>query len=564
MPDRNWLQNYPPDVPAQIDTSAWPSVRHLIDGAVARYGPRPAFTNMGTTLDFTSVDRLARDFAGALQHDLGLQRGERLAIMLPNLLQYPVVLFAAFLAGLTVVNVNPQYTPRELERQLLDAGVRDIVVLENFAHTVEQVLPRCALRSVVVTRLGDLLAPSLSLVTNFVAKHVRHLVPPWTIPQATMFGELMQQRRGSALRPVELGADDIAFIQYTSGTTGVPKGAVLTHGNVMANVRQNNVWCGHTVKDGEETVVTPLPLYHVMSLMVNLLAYFNFGGHNLLITDPRDLHGLIRELAHHPFSVIVGVNTLYRALLDAPEFARVDTSRLKSAIAGGAPVQPAVAARWQARTGVALVEGYGLTEAGVLTCNPLDSPRWDGTVGLPYPSTDISIRDDDDNELPVGGIGEVCARGPQVMRGYWNRPEDTAQAFTPSGWLRTGDIGTMDATGRLKLVDRKKDMIIVSGFKVYPAEIEDVVAQLPGVADCAAIGMADAASGEAVRLLVVRSDPGLDADTVSAHCRARLTGYKCPKVVEFRASLPKTPIGKVLKRELRETSPAAPTTDAVA
>lgn len=449
MPDRIWLQSYAPGVPAQADTSAWPSLRHLVDGAVARYGARPAFTNMGTTLDFTAVDRLARDFAGALQHDLGLQRGERLAIMLPNLLQYPVVLFGAFLAGLTVVNVNPQYTPRELERQLLDAGARDIVVLENFAHIVEQVLPRCALRSVVVTRLGDLLAPPRSLVTNFVVKHVRHLVPAWTIPQATMFGELMQQRRGSALRPVEFGTDAIAFIQYTSGTTG-------------------------------------------------------------------------------------------------------------------APVQPAVAARWQARTGVALVEGYGLTEAGVLTCNPLDSPRWDGTVGLPYPSTDISIRDDDDNELPVGGIGEVCARGPQVMRGYWNRPEDTAQAFTPSGWLRTGDIGTMDATGRLKLVDRKKDMIIVSGFKVYPAEIEDVVAQLPGVADCAAIGMADAASGEAVRLLVARSDPGLDADAVSAHCRARLTAYKCPKVVEFRASLPKSPIGKVLKRELREPSPAAPTTDAVA
>lgn len=556
MVERVWLKGYAPGVPSDIDVEGCRSVRHLFVAAVHRYGTLAAFTNMGTTLTYEEVDALSRDLAGYLQSDLGLQQGERLAIMLPNLLQYPVVLFAAFLAGLTVVNVNPMYTARELEHQLFDSGASAIVVLENFAHTVQEVLPRCQLKAVVVTRVGDLLSQPRGFVTNFVVEHVRHQVPQWHMSQAISFSDAIAVHRRSSLREADLGPDDVAFIQYTSGTTGVPKGAVLSHANVVANVRQNNVWCGSVVKDGEETVVTPLPLYHVLSLMVNLLSYFNFGGHNILVTDPRDIPSLVNELRRSRVSVIVGVNTLYKALLDAAGFADVDTSHLRSAIAGGASVEHRVAERWKAVTGVTIVEGYGLTEAGVLTCNPLNAAQWTGTVGLPYPSTEICIRDDDGVSLPPGEIGEVCARGPQVMKGYWNRPQDTAAAFTPDGWLKTGDLGAMDATGRLTLVDRKKDMIVVSGFKVYPTEVENVVAALDGVADCGVVGVPDPASGEAVKLLVVRKDAALTTEQVLAHCRRNLTPYKCPKHVAFCEQLPKTPIGKVLRRMLRDGASA--------
>jgi long-chain acyl-CoA synthetase len=555
--DRIWLKNYSSGVPADADCDAYPSVNHLFESAVRRYHALPAFSNMGTTLSYGDIDRLAHDFAGSLQKDLDLKKGERLAIMLPNVLQYPVVLFGAFLAGLTVVNVNPLYTARELLHQLTDSDTHAIVVLENFAHTVQEVRQRCDLRTVVTTRVGDLLSPPASFITNFVVKYVRRGVPPWIIPGALAFKDIVDKGRGRDLRAVALTANDIAFIQYTSGTTGAPKGAVLTHGNVIANVRQNNLWSGNRVKDGEEVVVTPLPLYHVLSLMVNLLSYFNFGGHDILITAPRDIGQLIKELKKRPFTVITGVNTLYKALLDAPGFTEVDTSRLKSAVAGGATVAKSVAERWKTATGVAIVEGYGLTEAGVVACNPLDSAQWSGNVGLPYPSTEVGIRDDEGKELPPGEIGEICVHGPQVMRGYWNRPDDTAKAFTKDGWLRTGDVGFMDPSGRIKLVDRKKDMIVVSGFKVYPAEIEEVVGQLPSVEDCAAIGVPDADSGEAVLLLVVRRDPRLDAGAVMSHCRDNLTGYKCPRSIEFRSALPETPIGKVLKKELRDAMRAA-------
>ena len=554
MKQQPWHRHYAQGVPFEVAVDDIPSVRHLFVAAVSRYGPKPAFSNMGTTLSYDDVNALSRAFAGGLRHKLGLGRGDRLAIMMPNLLQYPVALFGAFLAGLTVVNVNPMYTAAELERQLLDAGVTAIVVLENFAHTVADVQARCGLKHVIVTSIGDLLPTPKSLLADFVVRHVRHQVPAWSLPQAVAWRELLDSGRRSSLDEVPLGPDDLAFLQYTSGTTGLPKGVMLTHRNVVANVRQNNVWCGEVVRDGEETVVTPLPLYHVLSLMVNLLAYFNFGARNLLITDPRDIEGLIHTLKDSRFSVIVGVNTLYAALLDAPAFGKLDLSRLRSAIAGGAPVQRRVAERWKAATGKALVEGYGLTEAGVLACNPLDSLAWSGDVGLPYPSTEIEIRDEHDAPLPPGEIGEICARGPQVMKGYWRRPQETAEAFTADGWLRTGDLGSMDGEGRLRLVDRKKDMIIVSGFKVYPSEVESLVAGCPGVADCAVIGVPDARSGEAVRLLVVKADPALDALTLQAWCSASLTPYKCPTSVEFRTSLPKTPVGKVFKRGLYEAS----------
>lgn len=557
MAEKVWLAHYAQGVPAEVDLQGLPSVRHLFENAVARYGDKPAFSCMGATLSFDDVHRLSRDFAAALHGELGLRRGERLALMLPNLLQYPVALFGAFLAGLTVVNVNPMYTARELERQVRDAGASALVVLENFAHTVAEMESPETLRHVIVTRVGDLLPAPRGIAANLVVKYLRHAVPRWSLPQARCWRDLLAHGRALALPEVPLGPDDLAFLQYTSGTTGAPKGVMLTHRNVVANVRQNNVWCGRAVKDGEETIVTPLPLYHVLSLMVNLLAYFNFGAHDILITDPRDIPALIRTLKASRFSVIVGVNTLYRALLDATGFRAVDTSRLRSAIAGGAPVQRSVAERWQAATGVALVEGYGLTEAGVVACNPLDSRASQGHVGLPYPSTEVEIRDEAGAALPAGEVGEVCVRGPQVMKGYWNRPEETASTLTADGWLRTGDLGTMDAEGRLRLVDRKKDMIVVSGFKVYPSEVEDVVAAHPGVADCAVIGVPDAHSGEAVTLLVVRADTTLDADTLMAHCRARLTPYKCPRTIEFRPSLPKTPIGKVLKRELRPAPASA-------
>ncbi len=549
-----WLKHYAAGVPAEADVHAFASVRHMFESAVARYGSQAAFTSMGTTLTYDDVERLSRDFAGYLQHDLGMVRGERVALMLPNVLQYPIALFGAFLAGLTVVNVNPQYTARELQRQLLDSGTQAIIVLENFAHTVQEVVAACGVKIVITTRLGDLLVSPRSWITNFVVQHIKHLVPPWSIDKAVRFSDILASRCSHELRTVELGGEDIAFLQYTSGTTGAPKGAVLTHANVVANIRQNNLWSGRHVVEGKEVVVTPLPLYHVLALLVNLLSYFNFGAHNILITDPRDIHGLVSVLRRSRFSVITGVNTLYRALLEDRDFKNADVTHLKSAVAGGAAVQPGVAERWKAATGVAIVEGYGLTETGVLACQPLDSSHWTPDVGLPYPSTEISIRDEAGAELPLGEIGEICARGPQVMKTYWQWPEETARAFTRDGWFRTGDLGRMDSSGRLKLVDRKKDMIVVSGFKVYPTEVEDVVKALPGVDDAAVVGVPDALSGEAVKLLVVSKDPGLLSDSILAHCRANLTAYKCPKHVEFRTQLPKTPIGKVLRRSLRETS----------
>ena len=554
MGERIWLKNYAEGVPAEVDVNAYPSISHLFQATVNRYRALPAFTNMGTTITYGELERMSRDFAGYLQKDLGMVKGERLSIMLPNVLQYPVVLFGAFLAGLTVVNVNPLYTARELEHQLSDSGTRSIVVLENFAHTVQEVMDKCALQSVITTKLGDLLSPPMSYITNFVLKYIKHMVPEWTISQAIAFADVLSKSRSQDLDDVALTPEDIAFLQYTGGTTGVPKGAMLSHGNIVAVLQQGTAWFRAVVKDGEEIAVTPLPVYHIYALVMNLLGNLNFGGHNILITNPRDMHGFIKELKKSKFTSISGVNTLYNALLNEPTFKEVDVSHVKIPGAGGAAVQRAVAERWKVATGVPILEGYGLTESSAfLTCNPTTIEDWTGTIGLPIPSTEISIRDDEGKEMSLGQIGEICARGPQIMVGYWNRPDETARAFTPDGWFRTGDMGFMDENGWMKLVERKKDMVLVSGFNAYPSEIEDVVAMHPGVLESAAIGVADEKSGEAVKLFVVKKDASLTAESLMAHCRKNLTGYKCPKHIEFRSELPKTPIGKVLRRALRDS-----------
>jgi long-chain acyl-CoA synthetase len=480
--------------------------------------------------------------------------------MMPNLLQYPVALFGVLRAGLVVVNVNPQYTASELEHQLKDSGAAAIVVLENFAHTLQQVLDRNpALRiAVVTTQVGDLFPPVKQLVTNIVVKHVKKMVPRWRIAGTTAFNAALRAGRSQALHDEPLNHDDMAFLQYTGGTTGVAKGAVLTHGNLVANLQQLSAWIARDLQEGLETVVTPLPLYHVFAL-TSSLTFAKIGARNVLITNPRDLPAFIDELKHTPFTAMIGVNTLYNALLNAPAFAEVPVRGLKLAVAGGMAVQRAVAEKWKQLTGVPIVEAYGLTETSpAATANALDIKDWTGTIGLPIPSTLAAVLEDDGSPLPVGEVGEICIRGPQVMRGYWNRPDETQKVLTSEGWLRTGDMGFMDERGYFKITDRKKDMIIVSGFKVFPNQIEDVVMMHPGVLEVAAIGVADPNSGEVVKIIVVKKDAALTTESLLAHCRQHLTGYKMPKIVEFRSEpLPKSNIGKILRRQLREPAAAS-------
>lgn len=551
--DRIWLANYPAGVPHEIDATAYASLAEMFAQSCASYGERPAFQSMGTTLSYAEVERATRAFAAFLQQRCGLRKGDRLAIMLPNLLQYPVAVFGAFRAGLVVVNCNPLYTSRELERQLKDSGARAIVVLENFAHTVQESIGGTDVEAVIVARLGDLFPPLKALLANFAVRYVKKLVPRWRIEGAIAFHEALAGGRGLTLDPVPLAPDDLAFLQYTGGTTGIPKGAMLSHGNMVANLQQMSAWIGSEFREGEEIVVTPLPLYHVFALTVNLLTFVKWGARNVLIADPRDIHGLMQELGKVPFTVITGVNTLFNALVKNPEFVGVDTRTLKIAVGGGMPVQRAVAEQWMAITGARLIEGYGLTEcAPLVAANPLGTQGYTGTVGFPIPSTDVSIRDDAGRELPPGETGEIHVRGPQVMQGYWRQPDETAAVFTPDGWLRTGDMGFMDAQGRIKLTDRKKDMIVVSGFKVYPNEVEEVVMAHPGVLEAAAIGVPDERAGQVVEVVVVRRDPALTAEQLIAHCRQQLTGYKVPRHVLFRAEpLPKTPVGKILRRLVR-------------
>lgn len=551
--DKPWLSQYPAGVPADIDVHRFASLKDMLAASCARFASLPAYSAMGETMTFRQLDEASRAFAAWLQKAAGLRRGDRVALMMPNLLQYPVALFGVLRAGMVVVNVNPLYTPRELAHHLKDAGVSAIVVLENFAHTLEQVIASTPVRTVVTTQVGDLLPPLQRLLTNAVVKHVKKLVPPWRLPGAVDFRSALAAGRAQPLDDIDLRHSDLAFLQYTGGTTGVAKGAMLSHGNMVANVLQVGAWMSPNLNDGQETLILPLPMYHVFAL-TGALSFFAKGAQAVLIPNPRDLPAFLKVLQHTRFTAIIGVNTLFRALLDAPGFARVNLQTLKLAVAGGMAVQHVVAQRWKQRAGVPLVEGYGLTEsAPVAIANPVTIDAWSGQIGIPLPSTEAAILDDDGGVVALGEVGEICLRGPQVMQGYWNHPEETAKAFTPNGWLRTGDMGVMDERGRIRITDRKKDMIVVSGFKVFPNEIEDVLTLHPGVLEAAAVGVHDPRSGEAVKVVVVRRDPGLTEADVLAHCKQHLTAYKMPRVVEFRADpLPKTNIGKILRRELRD------------
>lgn len=557
--DKIWLKSYPPGVPAEIDVSEFASLADLFDKGVRKFGERTAYVCMGKSISYRELDVLSRQFSGYLQGELKLAKGARVALMMPNCLQYPVAMFGILRAGYTVVNVNPLYTARELEHQLHDAGCEAILIVENFAHTLQEVIGSVSsLRHVVVTGLGDMLGFPKSLVVNFVVRHVKKMVPAWSLPGAVSFKDALGLGAAHAPRPVAIGHDDLAYLQYTGGTTGVAKGAMLTHGNIVANLQQAHAWISPYVREGEEIIITALPLYHIFSLTANCLTFFKIGATNVLITNPRDIPGFVAELGKYPFTVITGVNTLFNALLHNPEFEKLDFSSLKVALGGGMAVQQAVAERWKQVTGKPLAEAYGLTETSPAVCiNPLDLPDFNHSIGLPISSTDISLRDDDGYEVSMGMPGELCVKGPQVMKGYYNRPEDTARAFTHDGFLRTGDVATIDQSGFVRIVDRKKDMILVSGFNVYPNEVEDVVASHPGVLEVAALGVPDERSGEAVKIFVVRKDPALTAEALIAYCREGLTGYKVPHFVEFRDELPKSNVGKILRRVLRDSSPGA-------
>lgn len=560
---RPWLKSYPENVPAEVPLGEYASLVEVLDRTVQNHGDKTAYISMGRHLSYRRLAELSLRFASFLQGESGLKPGAKVAVMLPNVLQYPLCLFGTLRAGLTVVNCNPLYTPRELAHQLADSGAEAIVVLENFAHVLEQAIAlmgdKNPLRQVVVTGLGDLLGPVKGALVNLALRYVKRLVPAWKLPGAITFDTALVRGNSHPFRPVALGPDDLAFLQYTGGTTGVAKGAMLTHGNMLANLAQVHAWVGPALREGQEVIVTALPLYHIFSLTANCLLFIKLGGTNLLIANPRDVAGLIKEMASLPFTAITGVNTLFNALLQHPNFRTLDFSSLRIALGGGMSVQKAVAERWQLQTGLPLVEAYGLTEtAPAVTANPLDIKAFTGCIGLPLPSTDLVIRDDAGNDLPIGVAGEICVRGPQVMKGYYQHPEETAQVMTEDGFLRTGDIGIMDERGFVRLVDRKKDMILVSGFNVYPNEVEDVIACHPGVREVAAIGVPDSHSGEAVKVYISRQDPSLTAEDIMAHCRESLTGYKLPRAVEFRDQLPKTTVGKILRRALKDEYNSTP------
>ncbi|HNM80123.1 MAG TPA: long-chain-fatty-acid--CoA ligase [Rhodocyclaceae bacterium] len=550
--DKIWLNSYPAGVPADIAIDHCPSLVALVDEACRRYSGQTAFISMGRELSYADLDARSREFAGWLQ-SRGLGKGDRVALMMPNLLQYPVALFGALRAGCVVVNCNPLYTPRELEHQLKDSGATAIVIVENFAHTLEQVVGHTAIRHVVVTSMGEMLGFPKGMLVNWVVRHAKKLVPPWSLAGSIDFAAALAEGRRKPPKPVVLGHDDLAFLQYTGGTTGVAKGAMLSHGNIAANVMQAHAWIRPVIRDGQEFIVTALPLYHIFALTANCLTFIMAGARNLLIANPRDIPGFVKEWGRYPVSVATGVNTLFNALLNDPNFAKLDFSPMRITLGGGMAVQSAVADRWQAITGGPLLQAYGLTETSpAATINPLDLKAFNGSIGLPISSTEVSIRNDDGGEVERGQVGEICIRGPQVMKGYWQRPEETALVMYPDGFLRTGDMGYVDAGGFVYLVDRKKDMILVSGFNVYPNEVEEAVAMHPGVRDVAAIGVPDDRSGEAVKVFVVRKDTNLTAEALIEHCRRELTGYKVPRQVEFREDLPRTNVGKILRRALKE------------
>ena len=551
--DKIWLKNYPQGVPAEIDVNKYTSLRDMFERAVKTFAARPAYTNMGRTIDYAELDHESRKFGAWLQNEGGLGRGDRVAIMMPNVLQYPIAVFGALRAGLTVVNTNPLYTPRELEHQLNDSGATVIVIVENFAHVLAEVIGRTKVRRVIITGVGDLLRFPKSAIVNFVVRKIRKQVPPYHLPGAISFRSVLEAGARFELRYVEVEHEDIAFLQYTGGTTGVSKGAMLTHRNLVANVLQAEAWMSQWINEKEQIVITALPLYHIFALTANCLVFICVGANNVLITNPRDFHGFVRELKKFPFTYMSGVNTLFNALLHTAGFETVDFSHLRVTLGGGMAVQGAVADKWKQVTGNYLTQAWGLTETSPAACINLFETPFNGSIGLPIPSTEISIRDDDGNELPVGAVGEICVRGPQVMRGYWNRPDETAKVMFADGSLRTGDIGRIDKDGYVYLEDRKKDMILVSGFNVYPNEVESVAVTHPAVLEVAAVSQTDERSGEAVALfVVVKPGQQLTEREMIEHCRKSLTGYKVPKHVYFRQELPKTNVGKILRRALRD------------
>ena len=551
--EKVWLKSYPPGVPAEIDASPFASIRDIVEQSFAKFAARPSYSCMGRTLSYADLDRRSRDFGAWLQKGAGLGKGARVALMMPNVLQYPIALFGALRAGLTVVNCNPLYTPRELEHQLKDSGADAIVILENFATTLEQVVAKTQVKTVVTSQVGDLLGFPRSLIVNYVVKHRKKAVPPFNLPGSVKFADVLSAGAGMQLDAPPLDHGDIAFLQYTGGTTGVSKGAMLTHGNIVANLLQNSAWWGAGLREGQEIIITALPLYHIFALTGNCLTFMKVGAHNVLIVNPRDMKGFVEELARWRFTCFTGVNTLFNGLMNTPGFAQLDFSELRLSVGGGMAVQRAVAERWKQVTGRPIAEGYGLTETSPGACiNPVTADaEFSGTAGLPLPSTIVTIRDDDGRELPIGATGEICIAGPQVMKGYWNRPDETAKVMTEDGAFRTGDIGIMSPEGFVKIVDRKKDMILVSGFNVYPNEVEDVIAMMPGVLEVCAVAAPDEKSGEVVRVVIVRKDPALTKEQVVEFCKTQLTGYKLPRIVEFWKELPKTNVGKVLRREVK-------------
>ena len=553
--EKPWINSYPPGMPTDIDTSQYNSVLDIFTESTRKFANSPAIYNMGKSIDYAELDRLTQYFASYIQQKTNLQKGDRIAIMMPNLLQYPVAVFGAMRAGLVVVNTNPLYTDRELQHQLVDSGAKAIVVVEMFAQTLSDVIEHTEVETVITTRVADMLDFPKSMLVNFVIKHVKKMVPAFKLPQAVSFKDVLAE--GASLPPqtVSLNKDDIAFLQYTGGTTGVSKGAMLSHGNMVSNIEQAYQWISNdgNVQEGKETIITALPLYHIFALTANCLTYMRLGAHNILITNPRDMPGFVKELKKHNFTAFTGVNTLFNALLNTPGFAEVDFSHLRLVLGGGMAVQKAVADKWKDVTGAPLIEAYGLTETSPAACiNPPDLKEYNASIGLPIPGTDASVRDEDNKALGVGEAGELCIRGPQVMVGYWKRPDATAETIDSEGWLHTGDVAEMDEKGYFRIVDRLKDMILVSGFNVYPNEIEGVLATHEGILEAGAIGVPDEHSGEVVKVVIVKSDPSLTEEDVIAHCKEYLTGYKRPKVIQFVDELPKTNVGKILRRELRE------------
>ena len=554
--ERPWLASYSPGVPADIDVTLYPSLVHLLEDSFQRFAPRAAYSFMGKEVTYAQVDTMSKAFAAYLQ-GLGLVKGDRVAVMMPNVPQYPVVVAGILRAGFVVVNVNPLYTERELEHQLKDSGAAAIVIIENFAATLEKCLARTPVKHVVLAAMGDLLGLIKGALVNYVVRNVKKMVPSFNLPQAVRFNDaLARGSRGSLKRP-EIGPDDVAVLQYTGGTTGVSKGAVLLHRNVVANALQSEAWnqpaMGKVPEGQQPTSVCALPLYHIFAFTVNMMLGMRTGGKVILIPNPRDLPAVLKELSKHRFHSFPAVNTLFNGLANHPDFGSVDWSHLKVSVGGGTAVQGAVAKLWLDKTGCPICEGYGLSETSPsASCNPVTNTEFTGTIGLPLPNTWMKVLDDDGNEVPMGQPGEIAIKGPQVMAGYWQRPDETAKVMTPDGYFKTGDVGVMDERGYFKIVDRKKDMVLVSGFNVYPNEVEEVVAEMPGVMECAVVGVPDEKSGEAVKLVIVKKDASLTEDAVRAFCKANLTGYKQPKVIEFRTDLPKTPVGKILRRELRD------------